>query len=236
MSRNRLSLGYHYCHQVSPATQFGEDFTRGSVGCLLSSPAAPPRPAGGEGGELAFVYRSRENRYRQLTERMNGLGIGRLLASLGNAYSRPRRPLSGEDSRLPPKTSAGYGGCTNVATCTPCYGTRRRASWRAHCLREYDHKLGPAYAAKLEPLVAQFDHSVFIACDRELATTEFAAIEKLMHTINGAATKGEHDIFPRASDLLNHYWELASIFRESEYNGQSLAYNWQLDVRVKSKT
>lgn len=105
-----------------------------------------------------------------------------------------------------------------------------------HCLRAYDHELGPAYAAKLEPHVANFDHSVFFACDRELAKTDFAAIEGLMHAINGAATKGEHEIFPPDSDLLNHYWELASIFRESEYNGQSLAYNWQLDVRTKTKT
>lgn len=104
------------------------------------------------------------------------------------------------------------------------------------CLRKYDHDLGLAYAAKLEPLLAKFGHSVFIACDRKSATKDFIAVEKLMHTINGAATKGEHSMFPTDSDLLNHYWELASIFHESEYNGQSLAYDWQLDVRAKTKS
>lgn len=104
-----------------------------------------------------------------------------------------------------------------------------------YCLRAYDHELGAAYAAKLEPLVAKFDQSVFIACDRELAKTDFAGIERLMHTINGAATKGGHGIFPPDSDLLNHYWDLVSIFRESAYDGQSLAYDWQLDVRSKRK-
>jgi hypothetical protein len=99
------------------------------------------------------------------------------------------------------------------------------------CLNEYDSPLGSDYAQKLSPLVLRFEHAVIFQCDRKLAASILAVIDRTMHTINGAATKGEHQIFPDESDLLNHYWNLNKIFSEIEFETDSLSYNWQTDKR-----
>lgn len=84
-------------------------------------------------------------------------------------------------------------------------------------------------------MIDAFETDVFVNCDRDAAKAALSKIETMMHTVNGAATKGEHNIFPSNSDLLNHYWDLHSVFRESDHEGESLAYNWQLDVHSKTK-
>jgi len=99
------------------------------------------------------------------------------------------------------------------------------------CLNEYRNPLGPAYAEKLRPLLLRLEHAVVIASDRELAGKIMVVLDRTMHTINGAATKGEHQFFPEGSDLLNHYWDLNKIFVDSELSKQSLLYDWQFDKR-----
>jgi hypothetical protein len=98
-----------------------------------------------------------------------------------------------------------------------------------HCLRVYNHELGPLYAEKLEPMLADLQDALFVQCDRAETDRKLRGMSTIMHTINGAATKGEHNIFPDDSDLLNHYWDLQSIFAESEFDGQSVAYNRDQD-------
>jgi len=47
-----------------------------------------------------------------------------------------------------------------------------------------------------------------------------ADLKGLMHEVNGAATKGELDVF--SDDTLDRYWKLSTIFQESRFSGQGL--------------
>lgn len=97
------------------------------------------------------------------------------------------------------------------------------------CLERYPDALGPRYAKDLRPMIDAFASAVSVRCSVPEAKEVFSQIKELMHIINGAATKGEHDFFPRQSDLLNHFWALESTFRESCYSKMTLVYDWQGD-------
>jgi hypothetical protein len=95
------------------------------------------------------------------------------------------------------------------------------------CLGRYDHELGRKYFELLQPLVNEYDEAIFITSSVLEAKEALVTIKNLMHNVNGAATKGGHEFFPKESDLLNHYWALETIFRESRYSKMNLVYNWQ---------
>jgi len=82
--------------------------------------------------------------------------------------------------------------------------------------RDYTH----AMADRLRPLVADLQSAVVSQRSRPDAERVLAEISELMHAVNGAATKGEIDIF--ADDTLDRYWELSTLFQESRFSGQSL--------------
>ena len=94
-------------------------------------------------------------------------------------------------------------------------------------LRRFKHPNGAPYAtemiARLEPVVADFEHAIDEARDKDAAVVALDEIGPLMHNINGAATKGDLRIFPGYDDqTLNTYWRLNTIFRESRYAAESL--------------
>lgn len=98
------------------------------------------------------------------------------------------------------------------------------------CLEQYSDDIGPRYAKQLRPMVADLVSAISIRCSISEAKDVLSRISEVMHIVNGAATKGEHDFFPRKSDLLNHFWALETIFRETRYSKMSLAYDWQSDA------
>ena len=103
-----------------------------------------------------------------------------------------------------------------------------------HCLRASDLPLGRSYAQKLEPLATMLDAAVFESCDCDAAAQVMSEIDVVMNSLNGAATKGGFEFLATGSDLLNHYWELNTIFRETRYRGQLLTYDWNFDSRSRS--
>jgi len=89
-------------------------------------------------------------------------------------------------------------------------------------LRRFEHPNGAPYtndmAARIEPVVADFEHAIVESRSKYAAVAALAEIDPLMHNINGAATKGDLRIFPAYQDQpLNTYWRLNTIFRESRY-------------------
>ena len=94
-------------------------------------------------------------------------------------------------------------------------------------LRRFEHPNGVPYAtemlARLEPVVADFEHAIAEARDKDAAVVALDKLGPLMHNINGAATKGDLRIYPGYDDqTLNTYWRLNTIFRESRYAAESL--------------
>ena len=75
-------------------------------------------------------------------------------------------------------------------------------------------------ADRLRPFVAQFESAVVAERNRAGAERVPADIIEVMREVNGAATKGEMDIF--GGDMLDRYWDLSAIFRESKFSGDSL--------------
>ena len=75
-------------------------------------------------------------------------------------------------------------------------------------------------ADRLRPLVAEPESTVVSERSRPAAERVLADISELMHGVNGAATKGEMEIF--ADDTLDRYWDLSTLFQESRFSGQSL--------------
>ncbi len=93
------------------------------------------------------------------------------------------------------------------------------------CLEIYQADISSKYADLLRPLIDDFEHTVFIKCSVAEAKDALYSINALMSTINGASSKGGCDFFPYKSDLLNHYWNLETIFRESRYSKMNLSYS-----------
>ena len=75
-------------------------------------------------------------------------------------------------------------------------------------------------AKRLRPLLAEFQSAVIEERSRPAAEGALADIKEVMHEVNGAATKGEMDIFSDAT--LARFWDLSTLFQESRFSGQSL--------------
>ena len=75
-------------------------------------------------------------------------------------------------------------------------------------------------AAFLKPIVAQYDQAVYVTRSREQAAAAIDELSECMDSVNAAVTKGEMDLFDEP--VLEQYWELHTIFRESRYRHQSL--------------
>ncbi len=75
-------------------------------------------------------------------------------------------------------------------------------------------------STRLRPLVADLEKAVRCEKSRSHAEGILSDIAPIMDVVNGAATKGDMDIF--ADDTLNRYWDLNTIFRESRFRGQEL--------------
>ncbi len=89
------------------------------------------------------------------------------------------------------------------------------------CLRAY----GIEYTSQLANILNPQVEALFIAIHEERSRSHAADIltdiAPTMYEVNGAATKGDMDIF-LGTDLLNRYWDLETIFRESRYSNESL--------------
>jgi hypothetical protein len=83
--------------------------------------------------------------------------------------------------------------------------------------REYTRKL----ASRLRPLVDRLDEANRTGLPRDRMGQLMVPINEIMHEVNGAATKGEMEIFSEQhggsgrQNPLNVYWDLYTIFRES---------------------
>jgi hypothetical protein len=82
--------------------------------------------------------------------------------------------------------------------------------------REYTRSL----ADRLRPFAAQFETAVVSERHRASAERVLADLAQVMDEVNGAATKGEMEIFD--DDTLSRYWDLSTIFQDSRFSGQSL--------------
>jgi len=68
--------------------------------------------------------------------------------------------------------------------------------------------------------VAEYDRAVFDKCSRVEASDALEELAEVMSALSAASVKGGWDIF--AGDLLDRYWGLHTIFRESRYRDQTL--------------
>ena len=68
--------------------------------------------------------------------------------------------------------------------------------------------------------VAQYDRAIFDTGSRVEASDALAELQGAMSDLNAASAKDELHIFD--GDLLNAYWRLHTIFRESRYHDQTL--------------
>ena len=75
-------------------------------------------------------------------------------------------------------------------------------------------------AERMRPLLAEFQSAVINERNRPAAERALADIKEVMHAVNGAATKGEMDIFSDAT--LDRFWDLSMLFQERRFLGQSL--------------
>ncbi len=75
-------------------------------------------------------------------------------------------------------------------------------------------------ARKIGESVAQYDRAVFDERPREEAGDALAQLAEVVSALSAASVKGELDIFN--GDLLERYWRLHTIFRESRYRDQKL--------------
>jgi len=94
-------------------------------------------------------------------------------------------------------------------------------------LERFEHPNGESYgadmAAQLGLLVAEFEHAVVEERSKDAAVATLDEIGPLMQNVNGAATKGDLMIFPGYDNqVLDTYWRLNTIFRESRYAAESL--------------
>jgi hypothetical protein len=68
--------------------------------------------------------------------------------------------------------------------------------------------------------VAQYDRAVFDNSSRVEASDALAELAKVVSALSAVSVKGELNIFK--GDLLDRYWRLHTIFRESKYRDQTL--------------
>jgi hypothetical protein len=72
----------------------------------------------------------------------------------------------------------------------------------------------------LVPLVENLRSLIDGRADRSEILQAMAEITAVMYEVNGAATKGEMDIFPEG--LLNRFWQLSTLFQEHRYRDERL--------------
>ena len=94
-----------------------------------------------------------------------------------------------------------------------------------NCLEAYDRDDRRVYtqklASQLRPLVDRLDEANRSGVPRDRMNQLMVPINVIMNEVNGAATKGEMEIFPKhVGDLEHHhplevYWDLYTLFRES---------------------
>ena len=75
-------------------------------------------------------------------------------------------------------------------------------------------------ARGLEENVTQYDRAVFDKCSRLESADALSELAEVVSALSAASVKGELDIFK--GDLLDRYWRLHTIFRESRYRDQTL--------------
>jgi hypothetical protein len=75
-------------------------------------------------------------------------------------------------------------------------------------------------ARKIGESVAAYDRAVFDKRSREEASDALAQLAEVVSALSAASVKGELDTFK--GDLLERYWRLHTIFRESRYRDQTL--------------
>ena len=68
--------------------------------------------------------------------------------------------------------------------------------------------------------VAQYDRAVFDNCSCVEASDALAELAEVVSALSAASVKGELNIFK--GDLLDRYWRLHTIFRESRNRDQTL--------------
>src|SRR5207253_2738072 len=73
---------------------------------------------------------------------------------------------------------------------------------------------------RLRPLAASFEQAVLRDRSRKAAETSMLDIRPIMAEVNAAAVSGEMAIVDRGT--LSSYWDLATIFQETTYSGESL--------------
>lgn len=82
----------------------------------------------------------------------------------------------------------------------------------------------PAYIAEMARGIAEnvvrYDRAVFDKCSRGEASDALSELAEVVSTLSVASAKGELDIFK--GDLLDRYWQLHTIFRETRYRDQTL--------------
>jgi len=82
--------------------------------------------------------------------------------------------------------------------------------------REYTEHL----QRRLVPLVEDLRSLIDKRTDHSEILRAMAEIKGVMYEVNGAAKKGEMDIFPEG--LLNRFWQLSTIFQEQRYRDERL--------------
>lgn len=75
-------------------------------------------------------------------------------------------------------------------------------------------------AERMRPPLAAFQSAVIKERNRPAAERALADIKEVMHAVNGAATKGEMDIFSDAT--LDRFWDLSMLFEDRRFSGESL--------------
>jgi hypothetical protein len=73
---------------------------------------------------------------------------------------------------------------------------------------------------RLVPLVGDLRSLIDERADYSEVLRAMAEIKSVMCEVNGAATKGEMNIFP--DGLLNRFWQLSTIFQEQRYRDERL--------------
>jgi hypothetical protein len=86
----------------------------------------------------------------------------------------------------------------------------------AHCRSAYVAEL----ANRIEPNVARYDRAVFDLHSREAARDALADLADSVSAVSAESARGEPTVFK--GDLIDRYFRLYTIFRESKYRDQTL--------------
>jgi hypothetical protein len=73
---------------------------------------------------------------------------------------------------------------------------------------------------RLVPLIDDLRDQIAQRADRSDILRAMGEIKEVMNEVNGAATKGEMNIFEPG--VLNRFWHLSTIFQEARYRDEAL--------------